>query len=106
VYQEHFEGAFKNALFSEDKERLANVNEKTLTVFESNDGVKVGVVQVAGAMARRINSFKEKGDFVKKGEPYGNIELGSQVVVILPQDIEPKVELGQTLVDGESIIAE
>ncbi len=104
IYQKHFAGEFRNAIFSKDKEYLANTNEKTLTVFEDDKGMRVGVVQVAGKMARRINSFKNVGDVVIKGEPYGNIELGSQVVLILPVDLNIQTKEGDILVDGESII--
>ncbi|PIR66670.1 MAG: phosphatidylserine decarboxylase family protein [Parcubacteria group bacterium CG10_big_fil_rev_8_21_14_0_10_36_14] len=104
VLQDHMQGVFKNAIFSDDKVHLANTNEKTLTVFENENGGRVGVVQVAGILARRIESWKVKGDKVAKGEPYGIIKLGSQVVLILPSYIEPLVEIGQVVVDGETVI--
>lgn len=106
VYQEHVAGAHKNALSSPNLEKLANVNEKNIVVFE-NDKLSVGVVQVAGMAARRIRSFIEQGDTLGKGEIYGRIILGSQVVVIFPAEItELLVKTGDILIDGESIIAQ
>ncbi len=103
VYKEYFPGKHRNALSSPNVERLANVNEKNLIVFQ-NESIAVGVSQVAGITARRVQSFVETGDILKKGEVYGRIVLGSQVVVILPKSVKLNVEVGQTLIDGESII--
>ena len=103
IYKEYFPGEHRNALFSPNVERLASVNEKNLIVFQ-NESIKVGVSQVAGIIARRVQSFVKIGDILKKGEVYGRIVLGSQVVVILPKSVKLNVEVGQKLVDGESII--
>lgn len=104
VYQEHIDGAHQNALWSKDVHALANENEKNLVVFQNQD-MSVGVIQVAGIMARRIVSYITPEDILTKGDIYGRIKLGSQVVVILPQNISPEVHVGDTLVDGVSIIA-
>lgn len=104
VFQEHFPGAHKNALSSPNVEQLINVNEKNLLVFE-NDEIAVGVSQVAGLAARRIRSFVDTGETVNQGDIYGRIILGSQVVVILPENAVPSVSVGETLIDGESVIA-
>lgn len=104
VYQEHFPGAHKNALSSPNVKQLANINEKNLIVFKNNE-ISVGVSQVAGLAARRIRSFVKIGDTLKKGDVYGRIILGSQVVVILPEKAILNVSTGETLIDGESIIA-
>ena len=103
IYQEHFDGAHKNALSSENVEQLANVNEKNVIVIENED-LSVGVIQVAGMAARRIRSFVEVGDALGKGDIYGRIILGSQVVIILPDEVEVMAELGDVLTDGETIV--
>jgi phosphatidylserine decarboxylase len=103
IYQEHIPGAHKNALWSANVEELANENEKNLIVIENED-ISVGVIQVAGIMARRIESFVSPSDTLEKGQIYGRIKLGSQVVVILPESIKPQTSPGDTLIDGESII--
>jgi phosphatidylserine decarboxylase len=103
IHQEHFDGAHKNALSSENVEQLANVNEKNLIIIENQD-LSVGVIQVAGMAARRIRSFVEVGDTLEKGDTYGRIILGSQVVIILPDEVEVIAEIGDVLVDGETIV--
>lgn len=104
TYEKHFDGTHKNALSSSNADQLVDTNEKNLVVFE-NQNISVGVIQVAGLVARRIKSFVSPGDTVKKGDIYGKIILGSQVVVILPTEAEITASIGETLTDGESIIA-
>ena len=105
VYQKHFSGLFKNALFFKDKKHLVNINEKELTIIKGGD-VSVGVVQVAGITARRIENFKFVDDFIKKGDIYGRIKLGSQVVLILPEQVSIKTKVGDIVIDGESVLGE
>ena len=69
------------------------------------DGVKVGFVQIAGLVARRIVSFVKEGDQLRAGERFGLIRFGSRLDVFLPKGIEPKVALGQIAVAGETILA-
>ncbi len=104
IYQEHFDGAHENALSSPNVERLVNLNEKNIVVFQ-NDDIKVGVVQVAGKAARRIRSYISPNDRVDKGDIYGRIILGSQVVLIVPEKATILPKVGDTLIDGETIVA-
>lgn len=104
TYQEHIDGSHKNALWSKNVTELANENEKNIVIVKNED-LSVGVIQVAGIMARRIVSYVSPADMLKKGEIYGRIKLGSQVVVILPEKLTLDVSIGDTLVDGESILA-
>ena len=103
IYQEHIDGHHRNALWSENVHKLANENEKNLMVIQ-NDELSVGIIQVAGIMARRIVSYISPADKLEKGDIYGRIKLGSQVVIILPKDIELQTSLGSKLIDGESVI--
>jgi len=104
IYQEHIDGQHKNAQWSKNVTELANENEKNLIVVK-NDDLSVGVIQVAGIMARRIVSFVSQNDKLEKGDIYGKIKLGSQVVIVLPEYLEINTEIGDVLVDGESIIS-
>jgi phosphatidylserine decarboxylase len=103
VYQKHTDGYHKNALWSENVHKLANENEKNIVVLE-NEEISVGVIQVAGIMARRIVSYVSPTNKLEKGDIYGRIKLGSQVVIIVPADIPLNISTGDALIDGESII--
>ena len=95
-------GKFLNASLdkaSEDNER----NSLTLLL---PDGRRIAVVQIAGLVARRIMPFVEEGQSLRTGERFGLIRFGSRLDVYLPEGVSPLVALGQTMVAGESIIAD
>ena len=104
ISKRYIPGRFQNAVFSRNKERLAEENEKMIHVIK-NDNTTVGVIQVAGILARRIQSFVNEGDVLQKGDIFGRILLGSQVVLILPNNAKLNVKVGDVLTDGESVVA-
>ena len=104
TYIEHFDGKFKNALYGKDRAQLVNANEKNLTIIQNGDET-VAVIQVAGILARRIKSYVSVGDEVAQGDKIGFIALGSQVVLVIPQSRTLSVKVGDTVVDGETVIA-
>jgi len=66
----------------------------------------VEVVQITGAVARRLVSFVRVGWVGRKGERLGMIVLGSRVDVVLPADrTRPVVRVGERVVAGRSTIA-
>lgn len=95
-------GTFVNA--SLDK-ASAN-NERNSLCIELSDGRKIVVVQIAGLVARRIVCWAEKGRLLKTGERFGLIRFGSRLDVYLPKGVEPLVSLGQTMVAGETVLAD
>lgn len=81
-------------------------NEKSEVLLNTKIG-KIKFIQVAGFLARSIENRLKIGQEVKKGERYGLINLGSQLIVILPKNkIKIKVKKGDKLKAGESILAE
>ena len=66
----------------------------------------VGVVQIAGVLARRIRCFVNVGQRVEKGQRIGLINLGSRACLLLPPDAHVLVTAGQRVLAGTSIIAE
>ncbi len=67
-------------------------NERVRTVFESDDGERIEVMQISGALARTIVPWKGIGDALRRGQRYGMIRLGSRVDVRVPASIfEPQV---------------
>ena len=94
-------GKFINASFDKASEH----NERNILVLENNKNEEIIVVQIAGLIARRILSFVNLFDSLKIGERFGLIRFGSRVDVYLPSKYNSKVELGQKVTAGESIIA-
>jgi len=95
-------GKFVNA----DLDKASEDNERQYFVIEGGDGLKVGMMQIAGLVARRILSFVHEGDDVEAGQRIGLIRFGSRVDVFLPAGTSPKVLLGQRAIAGETVLAE
>lgn len=95
-------GLFLNAALDKASEE----NERRSLVFETHKGQKIGVVQIAGLIARRIVTFISEGDTIGVGERFGLIRFGSRVDVYLPVGKSPLVAVGQRAVGGETVIAD
>ena len=80
-------------------------NERNCFVIAS-DRARIGVVQIAGLIARRIVCFVREGASVGAGERIGMIRFGSRVDVYLPEGVRPLIAEGQTAVAGETVIAD
>jgi len=67
---------------------------------------KVLFSQVAGAVARRIITELNLGQSVNAGDRFGMIKFGSRVDVLLPENINLKVKVGDNVTAGETILFE
>ena len=63
-------------------------------------------MQIAGLIARRILCFVREGDSVQGGARFGLIRFGSRTDLYLPPGVAPLVAVGQTMIGGESVVAE
>src|SRR5690606_12961191 len=94
---EYRPGKFLNA----ELDKASLDNERNGVVIDSPNG-PLGVVQVAGLVARRIVCWTEAGDDLSIGERFGLIRFGSRLDVYLPAGAAPRVAVGQTAVGGET----
>jgi phosphatidylserine decarboxylase len=94
-------GKFLNA----DLDKASEDNERNGLVIRTPMH-SIGVVQIAGLIARRIVCFKREGQPVEAGERFGLIRFGSRVDVYLPASARPMVAAGQTALAGETVIAD
>jgi phosphatidylserine decarboxylase len=76
------------------------VNERNLTVLRLADGGIVGVRQIAGLVARRVVCYLEEGQEVERGEYLGIIKFGSRVDLLVPEDYEVLVAVGEHVTNG------
>ena len=93
-------GKFVNA----DLDKASEDNERQYLLIEGADGLKIGMTQIAGLVARRIIAFVREGDVVEAGQRVGLIRFGSRVDVYLPGSAAPRVALGQRAIAGETIL--
>ena len=94
-------GKFLNATL----DKASKDNERQLLEMKTKSGKDICFVQIAGLVARRIVCDAMPGQEYKAGERFGMIRFGSRLDVYLPKGVEPQVALGQTMVAGESVIA-
>jgi phosphatidylserine decarboxylase len=91
---------------SADLDKASDENERSGLALEMADGRRIGVVQIAGLVARRIVSFVAPGRMLEAGERFGLIRFGSRVDVYLPEGAQPLVAVGQAAVAGETVLAD
>ncbi|WP_265936777.1 phosphatidylserine decarboxylase [Roseibium alexandrii] len=94
-------GKFLNA----ELDKASDDNERNGLVIDHN-GTNIGVVQIAGLVARRIVCFVKEGEHLFAGERFGLIRFGSRLDVYFPAGTVPKVALGQTMIAGETVLAD
>ncbi|MGR3567255.1 phosphatidylserine decarboxylase [Pseudooceanicola nanhaiensis] len=92
--------------FNASLDKASDDNERNSLLIEMEDGRQLAVVQIAGLVARRILCFTQKDRILATGQRFGLIRFGSRLDVYLPDGVEPLVAIGQTMVAGESIIAD
>lgn len=88
-----------------DLDKASEDNERQHILIERSDGLKVGMTQIAGLVARRIVAFAKPGDTLGVGQRVGMIRFGSRVDVYLPAGTGSYVMLGQKTVAGETVLA-
>ena len=86
-------------------DKASEDNERNSLVISTPTG-RIGVVQIAGLVARRIVSFVREGQSLGAGERFGLIRFGSRLDVYLPEGSKALVSEGQTAVAGETVLAD
>jgi phosphatidylserine decarboxylase len=95
-------GTFVNASL----DKASEANERNAIALRLHDGREIAVVQIAGLVARRILCSIREGDAVHAGARFGMIRFGSRTDLYLPEGVRPLIAEGQTMVGGETVIAE
>jgi len=95
-------GLFLNASL----DKASSDNERNGLAVETAEGVRYGVVQIAGLVARRILCEVKAGQELATGARFGLIRFGSRLDIYLPEGVNPLVCIGQTTIAGETVIAD
>jgi phosphatidylserine decarboxylase len=90
---------------SADLDKASEDNERNAFLI-STAGARIGVIQIAGLVARRIVPFTREGEQVVAGQRIGMIRFGSRVDVYLPEGTRALAGEGQTAIAGETVIAD
>jgi phosphatidylserine decarboxylase len=94
------------AFVSADLDKASESNERNMLVIAAAGGARIGVIQIAGLVARRIVPFVREGEMVAAGQRIGMIRFGSRVDVYLPEGARALVGEGQTAIAGETVLAD
>jgi phosphatidylserine decarboxylase len=90
---------------SADLDKASEDNERNAFVIAA-PGFRIGVIQIAGLVARRIVPFSREGDLVAAGQRIGMIRFGSRVDVYLPEGTRALAAEGQIAIAGETVLAD
>jgi len=96
---EHKPGRFRPAYLAE----APSVNERNLIAVK-NSQTQCLLVQIVGVVARRVVCWVKVGDQIQRGEKFGLMKFGSSMQVFMPPETEVKVEQGERVVGGETVI--
>jgi phosphatidylserine decarboxylase len=102
VRRNYITGLFLNAAL----DKASEDNEREGMVFKTTTGREVGVVRIAGLIARRIVTFVREGQAIEAGARTGLIRFGSRVDIYLPDNKGVLVAEGQRTIGGETVLAD
>jgi phosphatidylserine decarboxylase len=86
------------------KSEASRQNEQNALLIVDAEGRKLGVVQIAGVMARRIVCNVNSGDNMQRGDRFGLIMFGSRTDLYLPQGCQLEVAEGQRVQGGATVV--
>lgn len=92
--------------FNASLDKASEENEQNLIKITTPDNNTIGLVQIAGLVARRILCDIEEGQSVKTGETFGIIRFGSRTDIYLPPEATTLVMVGQRAIGGETVLAD
>jgi phosphatidylserine decarboxylase len=90
--------------FNASLDKASTDNERNHVVMEIANKKTLIFTQIAGLIARRIVCDLKEGQEVKTGQRYGVIKFSSRMDIFLPVGELPKVNIGQRVISGETIL--
>jgi phosphatidylserine decarboxylase len=103
AFVKHRPGQFLNALKTESAESNESVHIGIESLEQPDE--RMAVRQIAGVIARRIVSWVSVGDTVARGQRLGLIQFGSRCDLYLPLTAQIRVQPGDRVVAGETVVA-
>ena len=97
----YLNGKFINASLNKSSEK----NERNIILIKKENNDYFILTQIAGLIARRIICIIRESQTLKKGDRVGIIKFGSRVDLYMPLKYKPLITVGQTVIGGETIIA-
>lgn len=100
-YVAHHRGRFLSAYLP----KASTENERSTVGITMNNGCRIVVRQIAGAMARRIVTYARRGEKADIDDHLGFIKFGSRVDIYLPLDADVLLNIGDSTRGGLTPLA-
>lgn len=99
-------GRFLSALNANECSRLNESNFIGIA-DAAGKGLRIGVKQIAGRIARRIVCELKEGDRLRRGQPFGMIKFGSRTELFIPKsaNFQLRVKVGAGVDAGSTVVA-
>jgi phosphatidylserine decarboxylase len=101
LYSKYHKGKYLVAWHPKSSDK----NERSTIVIENKKFGKIMYRQIAGAVARRVVNYAKVDSFVEQGDDSGFIKFGSRVDIFLSKTCKLKVNVGDKVKGGITIIA-
>ena len=101
LYSKYHKGKYLVAWHPKSSDK----NERSTIVIENKKFGKIMYRQIAGAVARRIINYAKVDSIVEQGDDSGFIKFGSRVDIFLSKNCKLKVNIGDKVKGGITIIA-
>jgi phosphatidylserine decarboxylase len=85
-------------------DKASTDNERNLVIIKNDRGQRVGFLQIAGLVARRIVCRIKPGDRLAAGQRYGMIRFGSRMEIFMPAGSAVFVRPGDKVRAGETVV--
>ena len=105
IEQAYVHGRKRNAMKTDPTMKSTLQNEYNAMLFETDNGVRYRIVQIAWTVARRIVSFVDIDDEIMQWEVIWLIKFWSQVTIIFDKNVEVLAKVWDKVVDWETILA-
>jgi phosphatidylserine decarboxylase len=83
----------------------AGASNERCEIWIDHNGTPIVARQLVGILARRVVCRLDAGATVSAGDRYGIMKFGSRMDVFLPQTADIRVQIGDSVVGGLTIIA-
>lgn len=87
-------------------EKSSELNERSEFGVLHTSGIRVFFRQITGYVARRIVFHIKQGDMVKAGDRFGMMKFGSRMDILVGDEINLFVKIGDKTVGGETVMGE
>jgi phosphatidylserine decarboxylase len=88
------------------EDHASELNERAHFGVRHTSGMKLMFKQITGFLARRIEYHIREGDQLKAGDRFGIMKFGSRMDIIVPDEVDIHVKVGDRTVAGESILGQ